>query len=261
MENYVTIAKFENIFEADLARSLLEDNGFDVNLLNERVVSLAPGIASSRLSLELQVLESQEAKAKALLTESENGSDTEYLLKNEGAILEGHFKLTSGRHSNLYIEKIRLLQNPLLAKTLCSRLAALITDDDVDCVVGPAYGGIALAFEVASILDKNFVFSQRKDGDMVIRSGFDLSEIKKAVVIEDIVTTGGSVKEVIQCLQDRNIEVIKVGALVDRSGGTVDFGVPFVSLLKLDIPTYDPEACPLCSSGIPITKPGSSDKK
>ena len=153
------------------------------------------------------------------------------------------------------------MQNPLLAKTLCSRLAALITDDDVDCVVGPAYGGIALAFEVASILDKNFVFSQRKDGDMVIRSGFDLSEIKKAVVIEDIVTTGGSVKEVIQCLQDRNIEVIKVGALVDRSGGTVDFGVPFVSLLKLDIPTYDPEACPLCSSGIPITKPGSSDKK
>jgi orotate phosphoribosyltransferase len=260
MENYITIAKFENIFEADLARSLLIDNGFDVNLLNERVVSLAPGIASSRLCLELQVPESQEDAAKAILFDSANSSDTETLLKNEGAILEGHFKLTSGRHSNLYIEKIRLLQNPLLAKTLCSRLADLITDLDIDCVVGPAYGGIALAFEVASILDKSFVFSQRKDGEMTIRSGFDLSGIKKAVVIEDIVTTGGSVKEVIQCLRDREIEVSMVGALVDRSGGIVDFGVPFVSLLQLDIPTFDPEDCPLCKSGIPITKPGSSDK-
>lgn len=260
MENYITIAKFENIFEADLARSLLIDNGFDVNLLNERVVSLAPGIASSRLCLELQVPESQEDAAKAILFDSANSSDTETLLKNEGAILEGHFKLTSGRHSNLYIEKIRLLQNPLLAKTLCSRLADLITDLDIDCVVGPAYGGIALAFEVASILDKSFVFSQRKDGEMTIRSGFDLSGIKKAVVIEDIVTTGGSVKEVIQCLRDREIEVSMVGALVDRSGGTVDFGVPFVSLLQLDIPTFDPEDCPLCKSGVPITKPGSSDK-
>jgi orotate phosphoribosyltransferase len=260
MENYITIAKFENIFEADLARSLLIDNGFDVNLLNERVVSLAPGIASSRLCLELQVPESQEDAAKAILFDSANSSDTETLLKNEGAILEGHFKLTSGRHSNLYIEKIRLLQNPLLAKTLCSRLADLITDLDIDCVVGPAYGGIALAFEVASILDKSFVFSQRKDGEMTIRSGFDLSGIKKAVVIEDIVTTGGSVKEVIQCLRGREIEVSMVGALVDRSGGTVDFGVPFVSLLQLDIPTFDPEDCPLCKSGIPITKPGSSDK-
>lgn len=260
MENYITIAKFENIFEADLARSLLIDNGFDVNLLNERVVSLAPGIASSRLCLELQVPESQEEAAKAILFDSANSSDTETLLKNEGAILEGHFKLTSGRHSNLYIEKIRLLQNPLLAKTLCSRLADLITDLDIDCVVGPAYGGIALAFEVASLLDKSFVFSQRKDGQMTIRSGFDLSGIKKAVVIEDIVTTGGSVKEVIQCLKDREIEVSMVGALVDRSGGTVDFGVPFVSLLQLDIPTYDPEDCPLCKSGVPITKPGSSDK-
>jgi orotate phosphoribosyltransferase len=260
MENYITIAKFENIFEADLARSLLIDNGFDVNLLNERVVSLAPGIASSRLCLELQVPESQEEAAKAILFDSANSSDTETLLKNEGAILEGHFKLTSGRHSNLYIEKIRLLQNPLLAKTLCSRLADLITDLDIDCVVGPAYGGIALAFEVASLLDKSFVFSQRKDGQMTIRSGFDLSGIKKAVVIEDIVTTGGSVKEVIQCLKDREIEVSMVGALVDRSGGIVDFGVPFVSLLQLDIPTFDPEDCPLCKSGVPITKPGSSDK-
>lgn len=260
MENYITIAKFENIFEADLARSLLEDNGFEVNLLNERVVSMAPGIASSRLSLELQVPESQEAAAKAVLFDSANSSDTETLLKNEGAILEGHFKLTSGRHSSLYIEKIRLLQNPSLAKTLCARLAELIADSDIDCVVGPAYGGIALAFEVASLLDKSFVFSQRKDGEMVIRSGFDLSSIKKAVVIEDIVTTGGSVKEVIQCLKDRSIEVSMVGALVDRSGGTVDFGVPFVSLLQLDIPTYDPDECSLCQSGIPITKPGSSDK-
>lgn len=260
MENYITIAKFEHIFEADLARSLLRDNGFDVNLLNERLVSLAPGLAGGRLSLELQVPENQEARARAILYGSAKDSDTETLLKNERAILEGHFKLTSGRHSNLYIEKIRLLQNPALAKILCSRLAAMIEDDDFDCVVGPAYGGIALAFEVASILEKSFIFSQRKDGEMMIRSGFDLSSIEKAIVIEDIVTTGGSVKEVIRCLKDRNIQVSLVGALVDRSGGAVDFGIPFVSLLQLDIPSYDPENCPLCAAAVPINKPGSSDK-
>ncbi len=260
MEKYITIATFEHTFEADLARSLLIDNGLDVNLLNERLVSLAPGLASNRLCLELQVPESQESQARAIIFGSAKDSDTETLLINERAILQGHFKLTSGRHSNLYIEKIRLLQNPDLAKTLCARLASLIPEDDFDCVVGPAFGGIALAFEVASLLERSFVFCQRQDGIMTIRSGFDLSSIEKAIVIEDIVTTGGSVKEVIRCLKDRNIEVVSVGALVDRSGGAVDFGVPFVSLLQLDIPSYDPEDCPLCAAAVPITKPGSSDK-
>jgi len=260
MDNYITIAMFEDVFEADLAKSLLIDNGIDANLLNERMMSIAPGLASSKLSLELQVPESQEAQAREILAGSVSENEAENLLKSEGAILEGHFKLTSGRHSNLYVEKIRLLQNPAAAKLLCSRLAELISEHEFDCVVGPAYGGIALAFEVASLLDKGFVFCQRQDGVMSIRSGFDLSGLGKAAVIEDIVTTGGSVHEGIQCLKDRGVEVSVVAALVDRGSGKVDFGVPFVSLLQLDIPSWDPSDCPLCAEGIPIRKPGSSDK-
>lgn len=260
MDNYKTIVRFEDIFEAELAKSLLIDNGIDASLLNERMMSMAPGLASSKLNLELQVPESQEAAALEILAGSVSENETENMLKSEGAILEGHFQLTSGRHSNLYVEKIRLLQNPAVAKLLCSKLAELISEHEFDCVVGPAYGGIALAFEVASLLDKSFIFCQRQDGMMSIRSGFDLSGVKQAAVIEDIVTTGGSVKEVIACLNARGVEVSVVAALVDRGSGKVDFGLPFVSLLQLDIPSWEPSDCPLCAEGIPIRKPGSSDK-
>lgn len=261
MDNYITIARFEDIFEAELARSLLLDNGIDANLLNERMMSMAPGLASSKLSLELQVPQSQESAAREILADTVSDNETENLLKSEGAILEGHFQLTSGRHSKLYVEKIRLLQNPAAAKLLCSRISERISGYEFDCVVGPAYGGIALAFEVASLLDKSFVFCQRQEGVMCIRSGFDLCQVQKAAVIEDIVTTGGSVVEVINCLRDRGVEVVVVAALVDRSGGKADFGVPFVSLLQLDIPSWQPEECPLCAEGVPVRKPGSSDKK
>ena len=256
----ITIAKFENFFEAELASSLLLENGIATELLNVRMLSMAPGLAGQRLQIELQVPASQKEMALLILNIQDTINPAEELLRAEGAILEGHFQLTSGRHSGMYVEKIRLLQNPSAAKELCAQLATLLADYDIDCVVGPAYGGIALAFEVASLLGKSFVFCQRKDGQMTIRSGFDLNGVKRVAIVEDIVTTGGSVEEVMACLSQRSIAVEVVAALVDRSGGKADFGVPFLNLLQLDIPSWEPDQCPLCAQGLPLVKPGSSDK-
>lgn len=260
-QELVTLQKYHNNFEADLAKALLEDNGIQAFLTNELTYSMAPGILPNQFYIELQVASEDEDRAMAILHQQVDNTGIRNILVQEEAILEGHFVLTSGRHSNAYVEKIKLLQNPQAAEQVCEMLADELESYEFDTVVGPAYGGIVLAFEVARLLDLKFIFTQRKDEQMTIRSGFDLSQVKKTVIIEDIVTTGGSVKEVIRCLQDRGIEVLAVAAIVDRSGGKVDFGVPFLSLLQMDIPTWEADACPLCQEGIPVTKPGSSDKK
>ena len=259
--NFVTIATFDNQFEAELAKSLLENYGFEVILLNERMMATYPSMAGDMYRIELQVEHSDSEKAADIL---ESLNDTSYiseLLKSENALLDGHFLLTSGKHSNRYIEKIRILQNPEVAFNICKRIASRIADKEFDAVVGPAYGGIALAFEVARLLGKNFIFTQRKDEKMMIRSGFDLTNIKKVAIIEDIVTTGGSVMEVIACLKSLNIEVTVIAAIVDRSGGIVDFGYPFESLMSISVPTWSPEECEMCQAGEALVKPGSSDKK
>ncbi len=257
----VTIAQFDDNFEADLAKALLEDNGINAHLKNELTFSLVPGIATDRFYIELQVAAEDEEQAREVLSTQRSSSEIRDILVAESAILEGHFKLTSGKHSNMYIEKIRLFQNPVATERICQLLAELLEPYEFDTVVGPAYGGIVLAFEVARILGSGFIFTQRKDGEMVIRGGFDLSEVKKVVVVEDILTTGGSVVEVIACLKAKGIEVVAVAAIVDRGGGRVDFGSPFLKLLELDIPTWEADACELCQQGIPVDQPGSSDKK
>ncbi len=256
----VTIARFNDNFEADLAKEFLLDKGIQAFLTNEIVHSMAPGILPSKFRIELQVASTDETRARQILTEQQNTPEVKNLLVTNGAILEGHFLLTSGKHSATYIEKIRLLQDPAVATLVCQMLAELVEPHEFDTVAGPAYGGIVLAFEVARLLGKNFVFSQRKDGRMTIRGGFDLSQVKQAVVIEDIITTGGSVREVIACLQQSGIQVQAVAAIVDRSGGSADFGCPFQSLLQLDIPAWDAGSCPLCEARAPLTRPGASDK-
>ncbi len=256
----VTIAKFRDNFEADLAREFLADKGIQAFLQNELVYSMLPGILPGKFDIELQVASSDEAHARELLAQQQNTPEIRNILIANGAILEGHFLLTSGKHSGTYVEKIRLLQDPAAAAKVCRLLAELLEPFDFDTVVGPAYGGIVLAFEVARLLGRNFIFSQRKDERMTIRSGFDLSGVKKAVVVEDIITTGGSVREVIACLSERGIEVQSVAGIVDRSGGEADFGCPFLSLLKMDIPAWNAESCPLCASQVPLTRPGASDK-
>lgn len=263
MENsvLVTIASYANPFEAELAKSLLEDYGFEVQLLNERIMSLYPSIAGDMYMIQLQVKEDQEEEAKKILTDLEDTDYVSRILASEHALLEGHFSLTSGKHSSRYIEKIKVLQNPHAAHDLCKRLAARLEEYEFDCVVGPAYGGIVLAFETAYLMGKGFIFTQRKDDKMTIRTGFNLSEVKKVAIIEDILTTGGSVNEVISCLSEAGLETAVIGVLVDRSGGKIQFSAPLESLLNLEIPAWEPEDCPLCKEGIPLSKPGSSDKK
>ncbi|MFA6720929.1 MAG: orotate phosphoribosyltransferase [Candidatus Cloacimonadaceae bacterium] len=256
-----TIAKYTDNFEADLAKELLIDNGVPAFLKNELVHSMLPGILPGKFDIELQVASSDEQRAREILAKQQNVPQIRNILVANGAILEGHFLLTSGKHSGTYVEKIRLLQDPASAALVCEMLADLLEPYDFDTVAGPAYGGIVLAFEVARLLGKNFIFSQRQDGRMAIRGGFDLSQVENAVVVEDIVTTGGSVREVLACLQQKGVKVQAVAGIVDRSGGTADFGCPFSSLLKMDIPVWDADACPLCASGIPLTRPGASDKK
>jgi orotate phosphoribosyltransferase len=253
-QELVTIATFTDNFEAEMAKAFLEEAGFEVFLQNER-------FQRDMYQIELQVFADAEEEAAGLLNDLDDSYLTSQILKNEAALLEGHFLLTSGNHSNRYVEKIRVLQNPEATFTLCKLLAERLKDYDFDTVIGPAYGAIVLAFEVARILGKGFVFSQRKDDRMTIRSGFDLSKVKKAVIIEDIVSTGGSVMEVLACARENSIDVAAIGVLVDRSGGKLDPGLPVESLLSLDIPLWNPQECELCKLGVTLSKPGSSDKK
>ncbi|MDD2228221.1 MAG: orotate phosphoribosyltransferase [Candidatus Cloacimonetes bacterium] len=260
-DTLVTIANYTNPFEADIAKSLLEDWGFEVVLLNERMISMVSSLAGDLYMIELQVSPEHEVEAKRILTDLEDSDYMSRILKSESALLEGHFQLTSGKHSGKYIEKIRLLQNPEATHNICKHMAERLADYDFDCVVGPAYGSIVLAFQTAYIMGKSFIFTQRKDGEMIIRSGFDLSKVRKVAVIEDILSTGGSVNEVLSCLKAQGLEVVVIGVIVDRSGGTLTFPAPLESLLCLDIPAWDADECELCKNGIPLNLPGSSDKQ
>jgi orotate phosphoribosyltransferase len=260
-DKYIIIGTYDNAFEAGLAKGLLEDNGIETELKNEMINSLYPGFAGDMFRLELCVPIDKAESAHQILETYTDGFLTHKILLEEQALLEGHFQLTSGRHSSRYIEKIMILQNPEKASVLCRMFAERLSECDFDAVVGPAYGGIALAFDVARQLQMKFIFTQRKDDKMIIRGGFNLDGIRNVVVVEDIVTTGGSVFEVIECLKSLGISVVAVGAIVDRSGGNVDFGCLFVPLLTLDIPSWEPDECELCKSSVPLIKPGCSDKK
>lgn len=261
MSTLVTIATYDNVFQAELAKSLLEENGIQTSLQNENMLSLYPSFAADLYGVRLQVSSEDKERALELLEAIDDSYFTQKILEEAGALLNGHFRLTSGRHSRQYIEKIKIIQDPEKISPICCKLAKRLSSYEPELVVGPAYGGIVLAYEVARFLGKRFLFTQRKDETMTIRSGFDIHPGMKAVVIEDIVTTGGSVKEVIACLQAVGIDVVAVGVIVDRSGGNVDFGIPVESMLTLDIETFDEADCPECALQNPITKPGSSDKK
>ena len=256
----ITIATYTNLFEAELAKGLLEDSGFHPNLLNERMMGMYASIAGDMYKIELQVPEQEEKDAKELLICLEDSDYVTRILKSEGALLEGHFQLTSGKHSNHYIEKVRILQNPAAAHNLCKRLAERLAEYEFDAVISPAYGAIALGFETAYLIGKNFLFTQRKEGEMFIRSGFNLSSMQKIAIVEDILTTGGSIQEVISCVQNKDLEVVVIGVLVDRSGGKIEFSAPLETLLSLEIPAFEKENCNACKQGIPLSIPGSSDK-
>lgn len=268
MEEYKTLKTFNDSVEANMAKNYLLDNGIEAILTDEYAGEIFSTVVRG---IKLKILDKDYARASELLQQlkdhyekqEEDAVDEEVIeiLEDCDALLEGHFQLTSGLHSGRYIEKIRVIQQPENVVRLAEKLVEKLEDTDPDIVVGMAMGGIVLGYEVAKELGKEFIFVQRKEGKMAIRSGFKLIKGMKAIIIEDIVTTGGSVKEVIELLRSLGLEVLAVGLLVDRSGGEVDFKIRTEALLKLDIRSYDPEECPLCKKEIPLSVPGSSDKK
>jgi orotate phosphoribosyltransferase len=175
-----------------------------------------------------------------------------------GAILEGHFLLTSGLHSPLYLEKFQVLQHPAHTAALCAALAERFKDQNVSVVIGPVTGGILLAHEVGKSLGTRAIFTEREHGVMTLRRGFVIAPGERVLIVEDIVTTGGSVKEVLAVVKACGGIPVGVGLLVDRSGGQIDLeGIPQEALLTITIPTYHAENCPLCAQGVPLTKRGS----
>ena len=178
--------------------------------------------------------------------------------KKTGAILKGHFKLTSGRHSDTYMQSAKLFIDTKQSEIVCKALAEKLAGDKIDLVVSPAIGGILMGYEVARQLGVPNIFAERENGEMTLRRGFTIEKGTKVVVVEDVVTTGGSVKEVVKLVQGLGAEVVAVASLVDRSNGNVDFGVKYVNLISMEVVSYDADECPLCKEGkIELTKPGS----
>jgi orotate phosphoribosyltransferase len=183
------------------------------------------------------------------------------IFKASGAFLEGHFVLTSGLHSPHYVEKFRVLEHPTLTAQLCAEFVEQWGDEKPTIVLGPATGGIILAHETAKQLGIRAMFTERLDGVMTLRRGFTMGPEDRILLVEDVVTTGGSVFEVIDAVKATGAQIVGLAYLVDRSGGTIDFGVPSKALLTLDVITYQSDNCALCEQKLPVTKPGRSGKK
>jgi orotate phosphoribosyltransferase len=179
------------------------------------------------------------------------------LFINSDALLKGHFLLTSGKHSNQYFQCAQALQYTDITTKICSELAEEFKNFEVDGVIAPAMGGIIVGQETARLLGKRFIFTERENKEMKLRRNFKINPGEKFLVCEDVITTGGSVREVIDIVKENKGEVVGVAVIVDRSGGKIDFGYPLKSVLQLDVEVYEPEECPLCKDGIPLAKPGS----
>lgn len=179
------------------------------------------------------------------------------VFKSTGALLEGHFRLTSGRHSNTYFQCAKVLQYPEHLSEVCSQIADHFRNSGVETVISPAIGGIVVGTEVGRQLDVKTIFAERKDGAMTIRRGFSLTKGERVLVIEDVITTGGSVAEVISLIEAAGATLIGVGSVVDRSNGKVRLAENQYSVLAMEVVSYPPEECPLCKAGIPVEAPGS----
>ena len=177
-------------------------------------------------------------------------------LKDAGAILHGHFQLTSGRHSDTYVQCARVLEDPALTTRLGVAMAESVSDRGVDLVASPAVGGIIIGFAVAQALGVRFIFSERQQGTMTFRRGFSVAPGERVLVVEDVVTTGGSVAEVIDLVRAAQGEVVAVSSIIDR-GGEKAFDAEFLPLLQLEVESMEPPACPQCAAGVPIDSPGS----
>ena len=192
-----------------------------------------------------------------IATTVEDGQDIILLFTSTGALLTGHFQLTSGLHSRQYLQCALVLEDPRNAERIGRLLADKFKGVPIDVVVAPAIGGILVAHETARALGVRSLFTEREAGVMTLRRGFTIAPGERVLVVEDVVTTGGSTRETMDAVSRAGGTVVGAGSLVDRSGGEVDLGVPRRALLTLYVPAYEPADCPLCRQGEPAVKPGS----
>lgn len=186
-----------------------------------------------------------------------NQAEIMQVLEDRGAVMKGHFRLSSGRHSNLFAQKFRVLEHPGLAQSFGEHVAEMF-DKRYDVVASPAIGAVVLGFCAALASHARFVFAERVDGQMVLRRGFQISPGEKVLVVEDVVTTGGSAREVVDLVTATGGEVVGVGALLDRvDAARGDIGAPLKALVKIEAESWDAEDCPLCADGVPLDDPGS----
>ncbi len=195
------------------------------------------------------------------------------IFKKSKALLSGHFLLSSGLHSPVYFEKFQVLKNPVYIQKLCKKLAQLFKKDKVQVVIGPATGGILLAYEVAKNLKTNFVFAETENNQRVLKRGFEIKPNQRVLLVDDVLTTGGSVREVIDLVERCQGKIIGIGFILDRSGGKISFSpkanqtmfksdkYPLKALATVEALTYHPSDCPLCRKKLPLVKPGSREVK
>ncbi len=183
------------------------------------------------------------------------------IYKKTGALLTGHFLLSSGLHSEQYLQSALVLQQPEIATRLCEALAAHFKNSNIEVVIAPALGGVFVSHETARALGVRALFAERVNGELTLRRGFTIRQGERVLVVEDVITTGKSTKETIAVVKKAGGMVAAAGCLIDRSGGKADIGVPYRSLVTLSVPTYTPEACPLCKAGSAPVKPGSRGLK
>lgn len=177
--------------------------------------------------------------------------------RKAGALLEGHFQLTSGLHSTVYLQCALVLQFPEKAESFGRAIAEKYRDDGIELVASPAIGGIVIGYEVARALGARFIWTEREAGEMTLRRGFTVSPGEKTLVVEDVITTGGSTRETIEALQRGGANVVAAASIIDRSGGSADVSVPRMALASLKVLSVDPAVCDACKLGDPAVKPGS----
>jgi len=185
-------------------------------------------------------------------------SEIENLLREAGALAEGHFLLTSGRHSAVYWEKFRILEKPKYAERLCREISGHFHDCNVGLVAGPTTGGVIVAYEVARQLGVRSIFAEKQGETRVFRRGFQIDGGDRVLIVDDVLTTGGSIREVVDEVRRKGADLVGVGVLIDRSEGEVDLGVPLFAAYRASVATYPPDQCPLCQQGIPLVKPGGA---
>jgi orotate phosphoribosyltransferase len=183
--------------------------------------------------------------------------NTEAIFEKAGAILKGHFLLTSGLHSPVYWEKFKVLQSPPHTEKLCRMIADHFRDQKIDVVAGPTTGGIILAFETARQLGVRGIFAEKTgEKERTFKRGFNIEPGERVLIVDDVLTTGGSIRQTMAAVKRLGGEIIGIGVMVDRSTEEIDFGVPFFSCHRTQVVTYSPDNCPLCKAGVPLVKPG-----